>query len=62
MRLKQVQVSNVNHQVISNTDELNEDKNLTLPSSEMMEIMNPIDMIESRCINSVVVGWGEART
>ena len=62
MRLKQVQVSNVNHQVISNTDELNEDKNLTLPSSEMMEIMNPIDMIESRCINSVVVGWREART
>jgi len=48
--------------VISNTDELNEDKNLTLPSSEMMEIMNPIDTTESRCINFVVVGWREART
>ena len=47
---------------MSNTDDLNEDKNVTLPSSEMMAIMNPIDTIESRCINFVVVDWGEART
>ena len=48
---------------ISNTDEINEDENITLPSSELMEIMNTIDMIErSRCINFVVIGWREART
>ena len=43
---------------ISNTDE-----NITLPSSELIEIMNTTDMIErSRCINFVVIGWREART
>ena len=48
---------------ISNTDEINEDENITLPSSELMEIMNTTDMIErSRCINFVVNWWREART
>ena len=48
---------------MSNTDEINEDENLTLPSSELMEIINTIDTIErTRCIKFVVTGWRGART
>ena len=48
---------------ISNTDEINEDENLTLPSSELMEIMNTIDTIErTRCIKFVITRYSVERS